>query len=207
MKRVTSRTRCRPVCFSVLAIVMVMLLSACTGRGGGWLPPDDVVFTDKASFGFSVKCERSSNAFNPNPKAARLHIELSYTEHGTYVGLDDLPVGGPFSIHGVVDRIDPVDESMLCTGENPTADENRLVFLGRFRVASAGPGQFAGCRTDTPQCRFEVIVQDNDRSGMPSRGDDFAITLSGTTVAATILYGPPLYARAGELAGGNLTVD
>lgn len=207
MEWVTSPRRSRPIALIVFMLVLAGLLSGCTGRGGGWLPPDHVMFTDRASFGFSFSCERSSNATNPRPKAARLHIELSYTEHGSYAGLDDIPTGGPFSIHGVADTIDLATESMLCTGDDPRADTSRLVFLGRYRVTSAGPNQFATCRTDNPACRFEVIVDDNDRSNAPSSGDTFSIRLSGSAAVATTLDGPFLYARGGTLAGGNLTVD
>lgn len=192
-------------------IILAGLLSSCTGRGGGWLPPDNIVFSDRASFGFSFSCERSSNATNLQPKPAWLHIELSYIEHGTYTAHDGIVAGGPFSIHGVADSIDPVTESMLCTSEEPIdedpVDENRLVFLGRYRLTSASSNQFAACQTDTPQCRFEVIVEDNDRSNTPSTGDYFSLTLSGMTTISTTLDGPLLYARGGELAGGNLTVD
>jgi hypothetical protein len=54
-------------------------------------------------------------------------------------------------------------------------------------------------------CRFEVIVQDNDQNLTPSPGDFFSIKLSSATALTSTL---PLvfYARAGYLAGGNLTV-
>jgi hypothetical protein len=66
-------------------------------------------------------------------------------------------------------------------------------------------------------CRFEVIVQDNDRNLAPSPGDFFSIKLS--TVTASCASNPPdptcsqlpeatvFYARAGYLSSGNLTVD
>ena len=41
-------------------------------------------------------------------------IELAYADQGTSVLL-----GAPFSIHGIVDKIDPVLESMICIGQNP----------------------------------------------------------------------------------------
>jgi hypothetical protein len=57
-------------------------------------------------------------------------------------------------------------------------------------------------------CRFEVIVQDNDQNHAPSLGDFFSIKLS-TVTALTSQLDPAtvFYARAGFLAGGNLTVD
>jgi hypothetical protein len=56
-------------------------------------------------------------------------------------------------------------------------------------------------------CRFEVIVRDNDRNMAPSTGDLFSIKLSSATAVTSVL--DPLtvfYARAGYLAGGNITV-
>jgi hypothetical protein len=50
-------------------------------------------------------------------------------------------------------------------------------------------------------------VQDNDKSETPSQGDSFAIKLSGSTTLGSQLPGPVVYARAGTLSSGNLTVD
>lgn len=198
---------CRLLVPAVLTIVLATLLSGCTGRGGGWLPPDIVLYSDQASFGFSFKCERSSKAYNPNPKPARLLIEVSYTEHGTFLGLEDIPASGPFSIHGVVDQIDPAIESMICIEDDPARAPGHLVFLGRYRVTSGDAPQFASCRTNTPVCRFEIEVQDNDGNIAPSAGDQFSITLAGPAPAGFELAEPFIYVRGGELAGGNLTVD
>ena len=110
--------------------------------------------------------------------------------------------------------IDPVLESAICIGENPPPPpENQLIFLGRYRLTSSAPSGFpAACKTTTPLCRFEVIVQDNDQNMAPSPGDFFSIKLStavgvvhGSFLLATT-YGTVFYARAGYLAGGNLTV-
>ena len=49
-----------------------------------------------------------------NPPTGQLRIQLSYTDRGTSVLL-----GAPFSVHGIVDRIDPVLESAVCIGQNP----------------------------------------------------------------------------------------
>ena len=52
-------------------------------------------------------------------------------------------------------------------------------------------------------------MQDNDRSLAPSTGDFFSIKLSTRHVAylGARTLGTVFYARAGYLAGGNLTVD
>src|SRR5918996_113594 len=202
----------------VLVGILTVVLAACTGRGGGYLPPGaslgtnvlpqalfpGTVFTGQASFGFSFSCEDKGGV---NPPTGQLHIELAYTDHGT-----SLLVGAPFSIHGIVDKIDPVLESAICIGQNPPPGGNELIFLGRYRQVSGSAGIFpSACPTrETPTsslCRFEVIVRDNDGDLAPSKGDLFSIKLSGAT-AVTREIDPPkaFYPRAGFLAGGNLTV-
>jgi hypothetical protein len=195
----------RFLAFSV-AIILVGLVSACTGTGGGQLPPSPG-FEGPASFGFSFSCERSSRSTSPNPPTGRLRIQLSYTEHGTYLAL-----GSPFSIHGVVDVIDPVVESAICIGQNPPPDPpNELIFLGRYRPTTPAQAGLQVCPAQetatTPLCRFEVIVRDNDRNLAPSSGDFFSIKLSSATVLASELDPTTVvYARAGLLDGGNITV-
>ena len=118
-------------------------------------------------------------------------------------------------------------ESAICIDQNPPPEQvppNGLIFLGRYRLTSGSPSMITGaCPTQetptSPLCRFEVFVQDNDRNLAPSPGDFFSIKLSTVTAscdgstleeldptcsqlpAATVFY-----ARAGHLAGGNLTV-
>jgi hypothetical protein len=194
MKRGTSSFVRRFVSLAMAGILMVVL-AACTGRGGGYLPPDNVLFKGQASFGFTFSCENGD-----------LHIELSYTDKGSN------PLGSSFGVHGTADTIDPVLESQICIGENSPPEQvppNGLIFLGRYRLTSEAPAKFpTSCRTSTPLCRFEVFVQDNDKNLAPSPGDWFSIKLSKATALTSEL--DPLtvfYARAGFLAGGNLTVD
>jgi hypothetical protein len=203
--------------------ILAVVLTACTGRGGGYLPPGpsvgtDVlpqalfpgtVFTGQAPFGFSFSCEDRGGL---NPPTGQLAIELAYADQGT-----SLLLGAPFSIHGIVDTIDPVVESAICIGQNPPPDGSTLIFLGRYRLTSSLPPSFpTTCPSretkTTPLCRFEVIVQDNDRNLAPSKGDFFSIKLStvtGPCIDPTCSQLPPatvFYARAGYLEGGNLTV-
>jgi hypothetical protein len=192
------------------ACILAVVLTACTGKGGGYLPPNGV-FTGQASFGFTFSCEKGD-----------LKIELSYNDKGSN------PLGSPFGIHGIVDQVDPVVESEFCIGQNPPPPPNppnELTFLGRYRLTSGSPGNFpTTCPTQetstSPLCRFEVFVQDNDENLAPSPGDIFSIKLS--TVTSVVKDCPPgveppcfitefpatrvVYARAGSLAGGNITV-
>jgi hypothetical protein len=183
--------------------VLVVALTGCTGRGGGQLPPAGV-FTGAASFGFSFSCEDKGGL---NPPTGRLHIELSYTDHGTS------PIGSAFSIHGIVDTIDPVLESEFCVGQNPPPGGNELIFLGRYYLTSSAPANFPStCPTretvTTPLCRFEVTVRDDDKNGAPSTGDSFSIMLSnGTALTSQLAPATVVYARAGVLSSGNVTVD
>ena len=196
MKSGTSPSVRRFVSFAVVGI-LVVVLAACTGRGGGYLPPENPVFTGPASFGFTFSCENGD-----------LEIELAYNDKGSN------PIGSSFGIHGFADTVDPVLESQFCIDDNPPPPpENQLIFLGRYRLTSSAPSGFpSACPKQetptTPLCRFEVIVQDNDQSLAPSPGDFFSIKLSKATALTSQL--DPLtvfYARAGYLAGGNLTVD
>ena len=187
-----------------VAGILVVVLAACTGRGGGQLPPS-AGFTGPASFGFSFSCENG-----------RLGIQLSYTDQGSSL------LGSPFSIHGTVDQVDPVLESAVCIDHNPPPPpENQLIFLGRYRLTSSPPAGFPStCPTQetptSPLCRFEVLVQDNDRNLAPSPGDFFSIKLSSSPNpdcvtdpfgCSQLVSGTVVYARAGTLSSGNLTVD
>jgi hypothetical protein len=178
------------------ACILAVVLTACTGRGGGQLPPS-AGFTGAASFGFTFSCENGD-----------LKIELSYNDKGSN------PLGSSFGIHGIVDTVDSVTESAICIDHNPPPPpENQLIFLGRYYLTSSAPSGYPSTcpkseTSTSPLCRFEVIVQDNDKSLTPSQGDSFAIKLSSSTALGSQL--PPLtvvYARAGTLSSGNLTVD
>jgi hypothetical protein len=185
--------------------ILVVVLAACNGRGGGYLPPQSPVFTGPASFGFTFSCEDKGGL---NPPTGQLRIQLAYTDHGTSPFL-----GSPFSIHGIVDVIDPVLESAICIGQNPPPGGNELIFLGRYRLVSSAPAGFPSTcpKRETrmsPLCRFEVVVRDNDMDRAPSPGDYFQITLSSGTVLDDELDPTKVfYTRAGLLQGGNLTVD
>ena len=184
--------------------ILAVVLTACTGRGGGQLPPDNVLFTGPASFGFTFSCEDSGGL---NPSTGKLAIELSYSDKGSN------PIGSGFSIHGTVDTVDPVLESAVCIGQNPPPGGNELIFLGRYYLTSSAPARFPStCPTretsTTPLCRFEVIVRDNDMNRAPSTGDYFQITLSSATAVTSELPAAAVfYTRAGLLSSGNLTVD
>jgi hypothetical protein len=199
-------TRRLPRPFASVGVVglLMALLAACNGHGGGYLPPD-LAFTGRAQLGFSFSCEDSGGI---NPPTGQLRIQLSYADRGSGPVFDD-----PFSIHGIVDHIDPVTESMVCIGQNPPPEPNKLIFLGRFRPTTSPPEGFPSTcpqrETSTSRlCRFEVIVRDNDNNLAPSKGDFFSIKLSSATAVTSELLDPTVfYTRAGYLAGGNLTVD
>jgi hypothetical protein len=180
--------------------LLTVVLTACTGRGGGQLPPDGVLYNGAASFGFSFSCEDKGGL---NPPTGQLAIELSYVERSTR------PLTGPFGIHGTVDVIDPVLESAICIGQEPPPGGNELIFLGQYRTTSAAPSYFPkACTRSTSTCRFEVIVRDNDGNLAPSPGDFFQISLSSTTaVTSTLDPTTVFYTRAGLLSAGNLTVN
>ena len=185
--------------------ILAVLLTACKGSGGGYLPPNEPAgFTGKASFGFNFSCEDKGGL---NPPTGQLRLQLSYTDQGTSQLL-----GAPFSIQGTADELDPVVESALCIDQNPPPGGNELIFLGRFRLTSSPPPGFPqscpSSETSTsPLCRFEVIVRDADGNVAGSKGDFFSIKLSSATAVTSQLDPETVfYARAGYLAGGNLKV-
>jgi hypothetical protein len=185
--------------------ILAVLLTACKGSGGGYLPPNEPAgFTGKASFGFNFSCEDKGGL---NPPTGQLRLQLSYTDQGTSQLL-----GAPFSIQGTADELDPVVESALCIDQNPPPGGNELIFLGRFRLTSSPPPGFPqscpNSETSTsPLCRFEVIVRDADGNLAGSKGDFFSIKLSSdTAVTSELDPATVFYARAGYLEGGNLKV-
>jgi hypothetical protein len=189
---------------SIAAIgILAVVLTGCMGVGGGQLPPQSPVFTGPASFGFAFSCADKGGV---NPPTGQLRIQLSYTDHGSN------PIGSSFTIHGIVDTIDPVLESAICIGQNPPPGGKELIFLGRYRLLSSAPAGFPSTcpareTKTTPLCRFEVIVRDNDNNRAPSPGDYFQITLSSATVPTSELDRLTVfYTRAGLLSSGNLTV-
>ena len=185
--------------------ILAVMLTACTGSGGGSLPPNELAgFYGKASFAFNFSCEDKGGI---NPQTGQLRLQLTYTDHGTSQLLS-----APFSIQGTADTLDPVLESMFCIGQNPPEPANELIFVGRYRPTTPPPAGFPStCPTretkTTPLCRFEVTVQDIDGNLAGSTGDFFSIKLSSATAVTSVL--DPLtvfYARAGYLERGNLTV-
>jgi hypothetical protein len=211
MKTGASRLFRRSVVLAAAGI-LALVLTACTGRGGGYLPPQEPVFTGQAAFGFTFSCENGD-----------LKIELAYTDKGSN------PIGSSFGIHGIVDHVDPLLESQFCIGKNPPPPPNppnELTFLGRYWLTSGSPAMFpTTCprqeKSTSPLCRFEVFVQDNDGNLAPSPGDFFSIKLSTVTsiltndcppggtppcVITELPTATVFYARAGYLAGGNIIV-
>jgi len=187
--------------FLAAACMLALALTACTGKGGGYLPPDGVLFNGQASFGFTFSCAKGD-----------LKIELSYNDKGSN------PLGSPFGIHGIVDRVGPIVESEYCIDDNPPLVPHELTFLGRYYLTSSAPSGFPpSCpkkETSTAHlCRFEVTVRDNDDSMSLTPGDFFSIMLSSATCidptgtsCTTLPVGSVFYTREGLLAGGNITV-
>jgi hypothetical protein len=184
--------------------ILAVTLTACTGAGGGYLPPNKATgFSGKASFGFNFSCEDKGGI---NPPTGQLRLQLTYTDHGSN------PIGSPFSIKGTADKLDPVLESMFCIGQNPPPGGNELISVGTYRPTTPPPTGFPQTcpRRETstsPLCRFEVIVRDIDGNLAVSTGDFFSIKLSSSTAVTSVLDPATVfYAREGYLAGGNLTV-
>jgi hypothetical protein len=202
MKTGTPRLFRRSIVLAAAGILAVML-TACTGSGGGQLPPQSPAFMAPASFGFTFSCEDKGGI---NPPTGQLRLQLTYRDHGSN------PIGSSFSIQGTADEIDPVLESMICIGQEPPIDGNTLIFLGRYRLTTPPPAGFPQTcpsreTSTSPLCRFEVMVQDNDGNRAASTGDFFSIMLSSATAVTSELDPATVfYARAGYLERGHLTV-
>lgn len=195
----TGAVRARRSALVAAAGVLAVVLTACTGRGGGQLAPQGPAFNGSASFGFQFSCEDKGGI---NPPTGKLAIQLSYTERST--GL----LTTPFGIHGTADVLPSLLESQICAGQNPPPGGNELIFLGTYRTTSAAPSLFpTSCKQTRSTCRFEVIVRDNDSNLRPSTGDFFQISLSSTTAVVSELDPATVfYTRGGLLSSGNLTV-
>jgi hypothetical protein len=202
MKTGTPRLFRRSIVLAAAGILAVML-TACTGAGGGQLPPQSPMFMAPASFGFTFSCEDKGGI---NPPTGQLRLQLTYRDHGSN------PIGSSFSIQGTADTLDPVLESMICIGQEPPIGGNTLIFVGTYRPTTPPPAGFPQTcpRRETstsPLCRFEVMVQDNDGNRAASTGDFFSIMLSSATaVTSELPDGTVFYARAGYLERGHLTV-
>src|SRR5215217_3923889 len=204
--KIGGRRLVRRSIFLAAACMFALVLTACTGKGGGYLPPGasvgtGVVFTGQASFGFTFSCEKGD-----------LKIELSYNEKGSSNTINNNLISSPFGIHGIVDEPPPLP--------------GKLTFLGRYYLTSSAPSGYPSTcpkkeTSTTPLCRFEVIVDDKDQSMSPTPGDFFSIKLSTVTSLYTDDCPPEVeppcvitefptasvvYARAGFLGGGNITV-
>ena len=78
MKTGTPRLYRRSIVLAAAGI-LAMMLTACTGAGGGYLPPH-TVFNGRATFGFNFSCEDKDGI---NPPTGQLRIQLTYTDHST----------------------------------------------------------------------------------------------------------------------------
>jgi hypothetical protein len=199
-----STRRLRRSLLVTAAGILAAALTGCSAHGGGQLEPDVAAgFTGPATFGFNFSCERSSNALNLHPKPGRFRVQLNYRDHGSN------PIGSSFGIHGIVDELDPILESMICIADEPPPGGNVLSFMGRFRLVGPAPEGFPSTcpesETDTtPMCRFEVIVRDDDMNGT---GDHFEIRLSTQTELGELDPATVFYTRAGVISKGHITLD
>ena len=185
--------------------VLVAVLTACTGRGADTCRLTSVAFTGPASFGFTLQL-RGQGRREPADRSAAHPALLQRTRQQPRIG-------SPFGIHGIVDMIDPVLESMICIGQNPPPGGKELIFLGRYRPTTSAPAGFpkscptrrrrptavpfrghrAGQRQEPARRRRATSSRSRCRAPRQSPSD-----LDPATV---------FYTRAGLLEGGNLTVN
>ena len=151
-----------------------LVVTACTGRGGGQRRLDNIAFKGPASFGFSFSYEDKGGL---NPPTGQLHIELSYTDHGRN------PIGSSFSIHGIVDVVDPVLESAVCIGRTAAS---------RWEGADL-PGPLPAGRHRPPQVPADVSeARDGNDALVSLRGHRAGQRHERRPVAGRLLRDQPL---------------
>jgi hypothetical protein len=188
----TQRTRRTGV--AGLLVVLGLLMTACTARGGGSLGDPlpgavDIVPTSDATFGFNFTCEER----NGKPI---IRGQVEYHDHGITT-VDGL-VFTEVDLHGEVDAVvfgEGVPQPATCEAVASIPAAN---FSGVYRPQTMDP--FV---PDTmEQGRFQVFVFDQGEPGRTSgttTGDAFTIELTGGT------YG--FYTRSGDIEGGNIQID
>ena len=207
-----SRLLLRRSVFLAAIGVLVAVLTACTGRGGGYLPPE-------RAFRCSTARRRSASpsAASASP-AARTRIRRPVSSASSSPTTNTATTSRSARRSGSTGSstsIDPVLESAICIGQNPPPGGNELIFLGRYRPTSAPPAGFpATCPTretkTTPLCRFEVIVRDNDGEPRPVAGRlllDQAVERHGSrrlnSIPATVFYSRAGHARRAATSRSN----
>ena len=178
---------------AVMALAAVLTLGACRATGGGYLPPDNIVFKGRADFGFNFTCQVETEK-----KRAVIRGEVTYH--------DDPSLGFPegIRIHGTVDPFFielanltelPPGTDLNCANagvKSGLADQGRARFRGEYQ------SQDTTIPATERTGRFQVDVQD---LGEPTNfdGDTFEILLTSGP------YAP--YNRFGIIEGGNIQVE
>lgn len=211
MKAFAMRKRTGRIGAAGLAVALGMVLTSCSGRGGGQLGPSPLTgYAGAANIGFTFTCDPTNTDPTRSINLARLHISLEYQDKDTNL------FGSSFGIHGEADAFDQYAVNAICSDPfNGALSNSEIQFDGVYTVRSgSGPNRYSAdtCRQSTMTfatlgtvagCRFTVYVKDNG-DGKASPGDDVSITLFG---GASTTDPTPLYSRAGKLVSGNAQVD
>ena len=198
-----------------LMVVMAMIFTGCSGRGGGQLGPSpagtpaELAYNGTANISFTFTCDPTNADPSRSVSLARLHISLEYQDKGAS------RFGGPFAIHGEADAFDQFAVNAICSDPfNGALENSEIQFDGVYRVQSgSGPDRYdaSACNEEVSfsivgtvtGCRFTVYVKDNG-NGQASEGDFVSIELFG---GVDTPEPAPIYSRKGNLTSGNVQVD
>ena len=185
---------------------IALMFAACiqffgTVRGGGWIPSaafqgENVTanspITEKATFGFTLKCDAKKNVLNG---------QFEYHDHGVpFFGLAPISFDG-LAIHGFINKL-PLPEGCTCAqlqtggcigGIGAPGPPGTTIAAGPYRPQINGID--IDCSTNPAACGL-FIVQASDRECDEGSDGLALILVSG-------LYGG--YANEACLGGGNIT--
>ena len=174
------------------ACILAVVLTACTGKGGGYLPPQKPGVHRPGAVRLHVQLREGW------PESAK--IELAYNDKGAATRS--------------VRRLEfTASSTRLTRCWNPQfalarihrPGRNQPIFLGRYSQTSSAPAVFPSTcpeRNETTSlCRFEVIVQDNDNNLPHRRGTSSRSSYRARRRTSLNSQWDRCYARAGLPSG------
>ena len=158
------------------ACILAVVLTACTGKGGGYLPPQSPVFTGQASFGFTFSCAKGDLRVDPVVESVICIGEIPPTPPNeiTFLGRYTLTSSAPSGFPAACPKKE-TSSSPLCRFEVTVRDNDQSL--------SPTPGDSFSIMLSTATCPDPTDVS-----------------------CSTLPVGSVFYTRAGTLAGGNITV-
>ena len=191
----------RRVAAAGMALAAALTLTACDGKGGGYITgpipqTTNPVFNGRADFGFTFQCGDGVKG------------QITYHDRSTKVGVLPFPFTG-LRLHGTVtnvlvdDDFDPDTPAEPAVKCEDLVDEPYAQFQGTYRsqetdLLGEESGTFTVAVFDQGEPGRSTIVVDEDGE-VSITGDFFSIGLEGGP------YTP--YTRSGYIENGNIQVN